>query len=144
MGAILQQNLRDVGITMNIQQMDSAGIGAATKWGSDHEAVIYSMATNASGSDMFRLIAYGTAGNRANIHDENHPMYTLQTASNAEFDEAKRIELLHELQAVMHDECIYYGLMYGTATIAFTKGIENPGLLVNKNWDFSKIQLPLN
>lgn len=144
MGAILQQNLRDVGITMNIQQMDSAGISSATKWGANHEAVIYSMATNASGSDMFRLIAYGTAGNRANVHDENHLMYTLQTASNAEFDEQKRIELLHELQAVMHDQCIYYGLMYGTATIAYTKGIENPGLLVNKNWDFSRIQLPLN
>ncbi len=142
--SVLQENLRAVGITMNIEMMDSAGIGSSTKWDSDHEAVIYSMATNPSGSDMFRLIAYGTSGNRANLHDEQSPMYTLQTASNAEFDETKRIELLKELQAYMHDNCIYYGLTYATANIAYVKGLENPGLRVNKNYDFSMVQIPLD
>jgi len=144
LAAVLQENLRAVGITMHLESMDSAGINNATAWGADHDAALYSMATNASGSDMFRLIAYGTVGNRANLHDETHAMYTLQRDSNAEFDEAKRIELLEELQAVMHDECIYYGLIYGTGNVAYVKGLENPGVLVNKNYDHSMIQLPLN
>lgn len=144
LAAVLQENLRAVGITMNIESMDSAGINTATMWGANHDAALYSMATNASGSDMFRLISYGTTGNRANLHDETHAMYTLQAASNAEFDEAKRIELLEQLQAVMHDECIYYGLIYGRGNVAYVKGLENPGVLVNKNYDHSMIQLPLN
>lgn len=141
--SVLQESLRAVGITMNIEMMDSAGISNATSWGGNHEAVIYSMATNPSGSDMFRLIAYGTAGNRANIQDQNSLLYTLQAQSNAEFDETKRIELLKELQAYMHDNCIFYGLEYTNANMAYTKGLENPGLRVNKNYDFSMVQLPL-
>ena len=144
LAAVLQENLRAIGITMNIQSYDSAGINEATKWGADHDAALYSMATNASGSDMFRLIAYGTTGNRANLHDEAHDMYRLQTESNAEFDEAARIALLEELQAVMHDECIYYGLVYGMGNVAYVKGLENAGVRVNKNYDHSMIQLPLN
>ncbi len=142
-GSVLQAQLKAVGIEMKLDMRDYAGHNNATKWGSNHEATIYSIATNSSGSDMFRLIAYGTAGNRACLSDKNSPMYVLQEESAKEFDEAKRIELLKELQGYMHDNCIYYGLMYGTANICYRKGIENPGLKINKNYDYSMIQMPL-
>jgi peptide/nickel transport system substrate-binding protein len=140
---VLQDQLRKVGIEMTIQEMDSAGLASSTKWGSTHESVIYSIALNPSGSDMFRLIAYGTAGNRANVMDKNDPLYTLQTASVGATDDAERKEYLKQLQTVMHDQVYFIPLYYASANVAYRKGIENPGVQNNKVYEFAYIQFPI-
>ena len=55
---MIQSQLKDVGITVNITELDSAGISTSTTNG-EHQSCIYGMGFNIFGDDARRILPAG-------------------------------------------------------------------------------------
>lgn len=118
---VIQEELRQVGITVEIEEVDGAGISANTKYTSaTHESMIYSIGLNTWDSDMGRLFSVGINSNKAIVNDSR--ISELLLDSSACIDTEKRADFCHEIQDINNDQCYYIPLWYSSTTIAFRKG----------------------
>ncbi|MCI8511135.1 MAG: ABC transporter substrate-binding protein [Lachnospiraceae bacterium] len=141
MSEVLQEQFRQVGITLEIEEVDSAGISANTKYASaTHESMIYSIGTNTWDSDMGRLFSVGTNSNKAIVDDSR--ISELLIEGSACVDPEQRASYYKEIQAINNDQCYYVPLYYSSTTIAYTAGLE--GIVINPTgyFDYSHICLP--
>ena len=121
MSEVIQEELRQVGITVEIEEVDGAGISANTKYTSaTHESMIYSIGLNTWDSDMGRLFSVGINSNKAIVNDSR--ISELLLDSSACIDTEKRADFCHEIQDINNDQCYYIPLWYSSTTIAFRKG----------------------
>ena len=133
---VIQEQLRQVGITVEIEEVDSAGISANTRYATaTHEAMLYSIGLNTWDSDMGRLFSVGINSNKAIVNDER--ISELLKESNACIDTEKRAEYCHEIQDINNDQCYYIPLWYCSTTIAFRKGAGGVEITPTGYFDFS-------
>ncbi len=138
---VIQEELRQVGITMEIEEVDSAGISANTRYDTaTHEAMLYSIGLNTWDSDMGRLFSVGTNSNKAIVDDSRISELLLE--GSACVDPAERGEYYKEIQAINNDQCYYLPLYYCSTTIAYHAGLQ--GITINPTgyFDYSQICLP--
>lgn len=141
MAQVIQEQLRQVGITMEIEEVDSAGISANTKYDSNsHESMIYSIGTNTWDSDMARLLSVGTNSNKAIVNDERVTECLLKGSACTDYDE--RGTYYKEIQTINNEQCYYIPLFYSSTSLAYTAGLEGITITPTGYFDFSQIQLP--
>ncbi len=122
MAEVIQDQMRQIGITVEIEEVDSAGISANTRYDTaTHESMLYSIGTNTWDSDMNRLLSVGTNSNKAIVNDERISELLLLSASCTDTD--KRAGYCHEIQEICNDECYYIPLWFGSTTTAYRKGV---------------------
>ncbi|MFR8393272.1 MAG: ABC transporter substrate-binding protein [Pilosibacter sp.] len=64
---MIQSQLKEIGIAINIVELDSAGLSTSTK--GDHQSCIYGMGFNIFGDDARRILQPGSAVNKAHYDD---------------------------------------------------------------------------
>ena len=137
---VIQEQLRQVGITMEIEEVDSAGISANTKYNSNtHESMIYSIGTNIWDSDMARLLAVDTNSNKAIVNDARITELLTEGSACVDFD--ARAAYYEEIQEINNAQCYYIPLYYCSTTIAHTAGMEGITITPTGYYDFSQIEL---
>lgn len=122
---ILQENLKEVGITMNIRKLewavflqkievgnfDACSLGWALGWESDPYQIWHSSQAVEKGSNF--------------IGFKNEEADKLIEEARREFDSKKRIKLYHRLQEIIHDEQPYTFLFTGKALVAVSRRFQN-------------------
>lgn len=120
---LVQEYLRQVGITMEIIETDASGFSAMTKWGVlEYDALMH--------TNLFSIKAGGysffTPKNNVNrammVNDTVVAAYT--TAMGAS-DEAKQIEQHQIILNEVHDSVSYLPLAWSMVNIGYSAGLEN-------------------
>lgn len=138
MAQVIQEQCRQVGITIIIDEVDSAGASANSKYASaTHEAMLYSINMNDWDSDMARLLSVGSNTNKAVLNNER--VIELLAQGVATTDEAERAAIYAELQTLIHDNCFYIPLYYTSDTVAYRDGVSGMRLSYSRDHDYSYI-----
>ena len=141
MAQVIQEQCRQVGIEIIIDEVDSAGASANSKYKSaTHEAMLYSINMNDWDSDMARLLSVNSNTNKAVLNNER--VIELLSLGCSTTDEAKRAEYYAELQTIVHDNCFYIPLYYTTDTVAYANGVSGMNISYSRNHDYSYICIP--
>ena len=141
MSEVIQEQCRQVGLEIIIDEVDSAGATANSKYASaTHEAMLYSINMNDWDSDMGRLLSVGSNTNKAVL---NSPEITaLLDKGVSTTDDAVRAEAYHEIQKLVHDNCYYIPLYYTSDTTAYDKDASGMKLSYSRDHDYSYIAIP--
>lgn len=138
---VIQAQLKEVGITMHINELDTAGMTAAVTSG-DYECCMYGIGFNPTGDDVRRV--YYTNGNTNRSWYSEPEVDALIDQAVAEPDEAKRLELYKQIQEIAIEDlpviCLYYeesivGCVKGMGGIEWGKSSAN---------DMSEVYVDLN
>lgn len=141
MSEVIQDQCRKVGIEIIIDEVDSAGATANSKYASaQHEAMLYSINMNDWDSDMARLLSVGSNTNKAVLNNERVTELLAMGVSTT--DEAQRAACYKELQTLIHDNCFYIPLYYTSDTVAHLKGAAGMRLSYSRDHDYSYIAIP--
>ena len=141
MAQVIQEQCRQVGIEIIIDEVDSAGASANSKYKTaTHEAMLYSINMNDWDSDMARLLSVNSNTNKAVLNNER--VIELLSLGCSTTDEAKRAEYYAELQTIVHDNCFYIPLYYTTDTVAYANGVSGMNISYSRNHDYSYICIP--
>jgi len=120
---VVQEACREVGITIVIDESDSAGISAKTSWDNpDFDMVQYNVPLESWASAANRMFASGSNSNKALLSDPS--IDDLLAKAAATQDEAKRAELYAQLQVYIHDNAVYIPSYYGSRDGAQQAGVE--------------------
>ena len=138
---MVQSQLKEIGIAINIVELDSAGLSTSTTKG-DHQSCIYGMGFNIFGDDARRILQPGSAVNKAH-YDDPEVMELLDKAV-AETDEAKRKEYYKEIQENVHEHVPYIPLYYADGFIGVKKGTGGIDIYPTSHHDYSKVFVPAN
>lgn len=138
MAQVIQEQCRQVGITIIIDEVDSAGASANSKYKTaTHEAMLYSINMNDWDSDMARLLSVNSNTNKAVLNNER--VIELLSQGVATTDEAERAAIYAELQILIHDNCFYIPLYYTSDTVAYRDGVSGMRLSYSRDHDYSYI-----
>ena len=138
---IIQDACRKVGIDIVLEEVDSAGATANSKYkDAKHEAMLYSINMNDWDSDMGRLLSVNSNTNKAVLNNER--VTELLALGVSTTDEAQRMEYYKELQILIHDNCFYIPLYYTSDTTAFEKDAGGMRLSYSRDHDYSYIAIP--
>lgn len=122
---VLQEACRQVGLTLEIDESDSAGINAKSSWDNpSYEVLQYNVPLKSWASGISTMLVPGSSTNRA-ILDDEHVVDLLNKAA-ATSDEATRAEYYEQIQVYVHDNAIYIPSYYGSrdgAQLANVSGI---------------------
>lgn len=140
MAQVIQEQCRQVGINIIIDEVDSAGATANSKYASaTHEAMLYSINMNDWDSDMGRLLSVNSNTNKAILNNER--VTELLSLGVSTTDEAQRAEYYKELQTLVHDNCFYIPLYYTSDTVAYDSNASGMRLSYSRDHDYSYIQV---
>lgn len=115
MATIVMENLRAIGITVNVETLDGTGFNAKMKEGTGYDMGIYNISLNPNGA-RFKFIPDTTnSTNRA--HYNNPDMLAQYTAALAEPDEAKRNEIYKEIQYKIAEDMPYVPFFTGVGFV---------------------------
>ena len=141
MSEVIQEQCRQVGIEIIIDEVDSAGATANSKYASaQHEAMLYSINMNDWDCDMGRLLSVGSNTNKAVLNNER--VTELLALGVSTTDEAQRREYYKELQILIHDNCFYIPLYYTSDTVAYAKDTAGMRISYSRDHDYSYIAIP--
>ena len=138
---MVQSQLKEIGITINIVELDSAGLSTSTTKG-EHQSCIYGMGFNIFGDDARRILQPGSAVNKA--HYDDPEVIELLDKAVAETDEAKRKEYYKEIQENVHEHVPYIPLYYADGFIGVKKGTGGIDIYPTSHHDYSKVFVPAN
>ena len=120
---ILQANCKEIGLKVNINSIDGAGLSAMTKFNvAEHEAIIFNYYMALFGDDCRRLYYPNSNVNKATLTDER--IVELIDAASQEKDEEKRLEMYHEIQEINHEEAYYIPLCVTNETMAVNANLQ--------------------
>jgi peptide/nickel transport system substrate-binding protein len=135
--ALIQDQLKEVGITVTVEKTNSAAIKAAVADGK-FDALIYNISLQPIG-DRFALIPnVKHSTNRAKY--DNPEMMEKFAAALAENDDAKRKEIYKEIQIELHEEIPYLPLWYDSVTVGWCDGVSGVKWEANSYFDYSHIK----
>lgn len=134
--ALIQANLADIGIKVNINTVDSAGLAAVVKEGS-FDLGLQAISLRCEG-DRFTFICDPTnATNRAKYDNEwMRGQYALARSIS---DDAKRKELYKEIQIAFHNDAPYLPTYYPNSSLAFNKNVKGVIWEPDTKFDFCHI-----
>ncbi len=136
MAELVQNQVKPLGIEVNISEYDTAGLSTMTTAG-DHEAAFYGCGTNVFGDDITRLIDSNTGVNKSHLHDPK--VHELMDAARQELDDAKRTQMYHEVQERLFEIGGYLCVCTAEADFAVKKGIGGIDYYPTSHHDFSEI-----
>ena len=135
---IIQAQLKALNITVEVQQLDSAGFTSMTK-AKEHEVVIQSAALTGAGGDMAKFF---TAGNTANTATYNNDKVTeLFKLAGVEKDDAKRQDYYKQIQLIIHEEAPYIPLYYAGTGVAYSKKVSGAVWNGSGKFDYSQVKV---
>ncbi|MEY8352081.1 ABC transporter substrate-binding protein [Lachnospiraceae bacterium 54-53] len=136
---MIQSQLKEAGITVTINEMDSAGISTSTTNG-EHQACIYGMGFNVFGDDARRILQPGSAVNKA--HYESEEVMNLLDEAIAETDETKRKENYKKIQENIYEHVPYIPIYFADGFIAAKKGTGGIDIYPTSHHDLSETFVP--
>ncbi|WP_312431972.1 ABC transporter substrate-binding protein [Lacrimispora sp.] len=136
---MMQSQLKEVGIDVTINEMDSAGISTSTTNG-EHQACIYGMGFNVFGDDTRRILQPGSAVNKA--HYDSKEVMNLLDEAVAETDETKRKEDYQKIQENIYENVPYIPIYFADGFIAAKKGTGGIDIYPTSHHDFSGTFVP--
>ena len=120
---VVQDACRQVGIDVVIEESDSAGINAKTKWDNpDFDMVQYNVPLESWASAANRMFTTNSANNKALLSVPEIDELLMKAAATK--DETERAKLYAELQIYIHDNAIYIPSYYGSRDGAQVAGVE--------------------
>lgn len=120
---VVQDACRQVGITVEIDESDSAGINAKTSWDSpDFDMVQYNVPLETWASAANRMFTTNSKNNKALLSVPEIDELLMKAAATK--DETERAKLYAELQVYIHDNAIYIPSYYGSRDGAEVAGVE--------------------
>lgn len=131
---ILQDQLKKIGVKVNIEKVEKAALSAMTSAG-EHQSVIYSLGWDDFGDDARRPYYEGSSSNRACI--KNSRINELIDAALIEENEDARKEMYYEVQEINYDNAYYIPLFNNVQNFACNKNMSGYTLQGNKIHDFS-------
>ena len=117
---LIQAQLKEVGITVNVNQVDTAGANAAVKAG-DFDLYFNAITLQPIGGRFAFIPDIKHSTNRA-FYD-NPEMVAKFTAAQQETDDAKRREIYKEIQIEINEDIPYLALYYPANSIAYCDGV---------------------
>ncbi|MCI9568560.1 MAG: ABC transporter substrate-binding protein [Lachnospiraceae bacterium] len=138
---MMQSQLKEIGLTINIVELDSAGISTTTTNG-EHQSCIYGMGFNIFGDDARRILQPGSAVNKA--HYDSPLVMELLDKAVAETDEAARKDYYKQIQEDVYEHVPYIPLYYADGFIGVKKGTGGIDIYPTSHHDYSNIFVPAN
>lgn len=136
---LMQSQLKEIGITLNIVELDSAGISTTTTNG-DHQSCIYGMGFNIFGDDARRILQPGSAVNKA--HYDSDLVMELLDKAVCETDETQRKEYYKQIQEDVYEHVPYIPLYFADGFIGVKKGTGGIDIYPTSHHDYSNIFVP--
>jgi peptide/nickel transport system substrate-binding protein len=121
---VLQEQLSAIGITASIEELDIATLKTKLKE-ADYEMSLYNWANDSSGPDnnVRPLLRSGSGSNRSHFADPY--IDDLMDKALVELDEAKRLEMYHEIQEYVLDKAPIIPMYYNDLYLGVTKNMQN-------------------
>lgn len=142
MAEVLMEQFRRVGIEVELEEVDGTGLSANSRFNTaSHETLVYGAALYDWECHSWTLFTEGSNSNKAVMNDPE--VNELMRAARGTDDEAKRLEINHKIQDVVHDKCFYAPLFYRSMNIAFRKGAGGIYVAPNGNHDFTYVCVPV-
>ena len=110
---VIMENLKALGITVNVETLDGTGFNAKMNEGVGYDIGIYNISLNANATRFSFICNPTSTTNRA--HYDNPEMLAKYDAAKAEPDEAKRMELLKEIQYEFAEDMPYVPFFTGVS-----------------------------
>lgn len=136
---MIQSQCKEIGLTINIVELDSAGISTTTTNG-EHQSCLYGMGFNVFGDDARRILQPGSAVNKA--HYDSPEVMELLDKAVAEEDEAKRLDYYKQIQENVYEHVPYIPIYYADGFIGVKKGTGGIDIYPTSHHDFSNIFVP--
>lgn len=136
---MMQSQLKEIGLTVNIVELDSAGISTSTTNG-EHQSCIYGMGFNIFGDDARRILQPGSAVNKA--HYNSDKVMELLDKAVAETDETKRKEYYKEIQEDVYEHVPYIPIYFADGFIGVKKGAGGIDIYPTSHHDYSNVFVP--
>lgn len=139
---VVQAQMKEIGLTVHINEVEAAALTAMSKYAvHEHEAMFYNYGWDVFGDDSRSPFYKDSNVNKARIYNEE--IMALIDAAKAEFDEEKRTELYHQVQAINHEQCYYLPLFYGAVHMATADDVTGINWDPIGMYDFSYIAVPV-
>jgi peptide/nickel transport system substrate-binding protein len=138
---LLQAQCKQIGLTVNIEAVDSSALSAMTRYDTaEHQSILAGFTANEYGDDCRRPYYPNSNINKAILNDPR--INELIDAAAQEEDEAKRIEMYHEIQQINHEECYYLPLVVACETTAYTTRLKGVNWAFNgrHQWTYAYIE----
>lgn len=136
---MMQSQLKEIGLEVNITELDSAGISTSTTNG-EHQSCIYGMGFNIFGDDARRILQPGSAVNKA--HYDSQEVMDLLDKAVAETDEATRKEYYKQIQEDVYEHVPYIPLYFADGFIGVKKGTGGIDIYPTSHHDYSYVFVP--
>lgn len=116
MSQVIQTNLKEIGVNVNIEELETAALKSKLKEG-DYEACVYNWANDSAGPDnnVRPLFKTGSSSNRTHYSDEY--IDNLMDEALKETDSDKRLEMYKEIQEYVLDACPIVPCFYETISV---------------------------
>lgn len=134
---LIQDQLKEVGITVKVEKTNSAAMTAAVKEGT-YDALIYSISLQSIGDRFAFIPNVNHSTNRAKY--DNPEMMAKFTEALAETDDAKRKEIYKEIQIELHEDLPYLPLWYNAITIGWCDGVSGVNWEADSKFDYTHIR----
>lgn len=135
---VIQNQLKEIGVEIVIEEVDSTGISAATTFAAPtHEAMVYYTSWNYEGDDCRRMFYTNSNVNKA-IY-VNQEVIDLVDKAVTLSDDAARKECYSKIQKIIHDDAPWITLYFGTKCIAINKNLSGVIYEPNQRHDFTYV-----
>ncbi|MHB0896248.1 MAG: ABC transporter substrate-binding protein [Spirochaetales bacterium] len=135
---IIQDECKQIGLTVTINEMEGAALTAATAFKTaKHQSMIYNLGWNFAGDDARRPYYAGSNTNKATLTDKR--IMELLDKGATEFDTNARSKMYKEIQQINHDEAYYIPLYYPILSIGIKKNVKGIIWMPHKSHDFTYV-----
>lgn len=123
MGQVIQSNLKEIGVTVNLEELETAALKSKLAE-ADYEAALYNWANDSAGPDnnVRPLFYTGSSSNRTHFSDPD--IDARIDAAMSETDEATRLEMYKELQIDILDICPIVPCFYETMSVGVNANLQ--------------------
>jgi peptide/nickel transport system substrate-binding protein len=137
---IIQDQARQIGLTITINEMEGAALTAASAFkAAAHQSMIYNLGWNSAGDDARRPYYQGSNTNKAII--TNKRIMELLDKAVTEFDGKARKAMYKEIQEINRAEAYYIPMYYPILSIGTKKNVGGIAWMPHKSHDFSYVYL---
>lgn len=121
---VIQDNLKDIGITCHVEEIEKTALKPLMVEG-NFDAALYNWANDSAGPDnnVRPILRSGASGNRSHFSDQY--IDDLMDAAMIEKDSDKRVQMYHDIQEYVLDQAPIIPLYYEVNYVAANKGLCN-------------------
>ena len=135
---VIQAQLKEIGVELVIEEVDSAGISAATTYANPtHEAMLYYTSWNYEGDDCRRMFYTNSNVNKAIYVNEE--VIGLVDKAVTLSEDADRMATYSQIQNIVHGDAPWIPLYFGTKCVAINKNLTGVIYEPNQRHDFTYV-----